>query len=101
MERLKRNHRYVKAGSQDRFQAFIDKLMQRTVIMSKEEFKSTIEMIKSEFPSTENWLKWHFDNGRGPLIFRSLADDCISGFGYGSRRKYFQLEVPFNPHKHQ
>lgn len=82
MERLKRNHRYVKAGSQDRFQAFIDKLMQRTVIMSKEEFKSTIEMIKSEFPSTKNWLKWHFDNGRGPLIFRSLADDCISGFGY-------------------
>ena len=47
-----------------------------------EEFKSTIDMIQSEFPSTGTWLKWHFDNGRGPLIFRSLADDCISGYGY-------------------
>ncbi len=69
MERIKRNHRYIKVGSQDRFQALIDKLMQRIVIMSKEEINSTIDMIRSEFPSTENWLKWHFDNGRGPLIF--------------------------------
>ncbi len=50
--------------------------------MSKKEFNSTIDMIRSEFPSTDNWLKWHFDNGSGPLIFRSLADECISGFGY-------------------
>jgi len=82
VERIKRNHWYIKVGCQDRFQAFIDKLMQRIVIMSKEEFNSTIDMIRSEFPSTENWLKWHFDNGHGPLIFRSLADECISGFGY-------------------
>ena len=82
MQRIKSNHRYIKVGCQDRFQAMIDKLMQRTVILSKEEFKSTIDMIQSEFPSTGTWLKWHFDNGRGPLIFRSLADDCISGYGY-------------------
>jgi hypothetical protein len=82
VQRIKSNHRYIKVGQQDRFQAMIDKLMQRTVIMSKEEFKSTIDMIQSEFPTTGTWLKWHFDNGRGPLIFRSLADDCISGYGY-------------------
>ena len=61
--------------------------MQRTVVMSKEEFKSIIDVIQSEFPSTKHWLKWHFDNGRGPLIFRSLADDCISGFGYDTNGK--------------
>jgi len=62
VQRIKSNHRYIKVGQQDRFQAMIDKLMQRTVIMSKEEFKSTIDMIQSEFPTTGTWLKWHFDN---------------------------------------
>jgi hypothetical protein len=63
VERIKRNHQYIKAGSQDRFQALTDKLMQRTVIMSKEEFHTKIDMIRSEFPATENWLKWHLRMG--------------------------------------
>jgi hypothetical protein len=55
--------------------------MQTTVFMTKEQFNSTINMIISDFPLTENWLKWHMENGRGPLIFHPTADGCISGFG--------------------
>jgi hypothetical protein len=51
------------------------------VIMTKEQFWSTIGMIILEFPLTESLLKWHMENGRGLLIFHPIADECISGFG--------------------
>jgi len=81
VERLKRNHRYIPAGCGPRFQSMIDKLMLRSNIIAVEEFYSTIDMIEAEFPGTKNWLKWHLDNGRGPLIFRPLANHSICGFG--------------------
>ena len=49
--------------------------------MSEEEINATMQMIGTEFPNTKNWLKWHVDNGRGPLIFPSLSKEFISGFG--------------------
>jgi hypothetical protein len=49
--------------------------------MTKEQIQSTIDIIISEFPLIENWLKWHMENGCGPLIFCPIADECISGFG--------------------
>jgi hypothetical protein len=55
--------------------------MQTTVIMTKEQFNSTIDMIILEFPLTENWLKWHMENGRGPLMSCPIANECIRGFG--------------------
>jgi hypothetical protein len=49
--------------------------------MSGDEFNTTLGVIVTEFPNTNKWLKWHLDNDRGPLIFPSLSDGFISGFG--------------------
>jgi hypothetical protein len=77
--RIKSNHLYVPYEMQDRFQKLIDLLLNEN--MSEEEINATMQMIGTEFPNTKNWLKWHVDNGRGPLIFPSLSKEFISGFG--------------------
>jgi hypothetical protein len=76
---IKSNHLYVPYEMQDRFQKLIDLLLHEN--MSEEEINATMQMIGTEFPNTKNWLKWHVDNGRGPLIFPSLSKEFISGFG--------------------
>jgi len=77
--RIKSNHLYVPYEKQDRFQKLIDLLLNEN--MSEEEINATMQIIGTEFPNTKNWLKWHVDNGRGPLIFPSLSKEFISGFG--------------------
>lgn len=79
MVRIKSNHKYVPAESQDRFQSLIEIVLSTN--LSEDEFNTTVDLIINEFPNTSKWVKWHLDNDRGPLIFPSISNGYISGFG--------------------
>ena len=79
MVRIKSNHKYVPADSQDRFQKLIEIVLRSN--LSEDEFNTTVDLIINEFPNTSKWVKWHLENDRGPLIFPSISNGYISGYG--------------------